>query len=141
MSAFFTHATSVYAVVALQLLIPVRSCARLESLTDPCSFETTFLAFHDDVLLGRPERRHFLVGHQVGVEIVRRHGRGVTEIPLGHVEILGGGEEGAIKNFRKGMNEAEKIEDDLGDLDLGDSESSSEEDPEEEPDTKDQDHS
>ena len=38
-------------------------------------------------------------------------------------------------------NEAEKIEDDLGDLDLGDSESLSEEDPEEEPDTKDQDSS
>ena len=57
------------------------------------------------------------------------------------IKNIGGDLGGAIKNFRKGMNEAEKIEDDLGDLDLGDSESSSEEDPEEEPDTKDQDSS
>ncbi len=69
------------------------------------------------------------------------------------IKNIGGDLGGAIKNFRKGMNEAEKIEDDLSDLDLDGSESSSEEDPEEESDssseegpeeesdTKDQDHS
>ena len=51
------------------------------------------------------------------------------------IKNIGGDLGGAIKNFRKGMNEAEKIEDDLGDLDLDGSGSSSEEDPEEESDS------
>ncbi len=49
------------------------------------------------------------------------------------IKNIGGDLGGAIKNFRKGVNEAEKIEDDLSGLDLGDSESSSEEGPEEGP--------
>jgi sec-independent protein translocase protein TatA len=69
------------------------------------------------------------------------------------IKNIGGDLGGAIKNFRKGVNEAEKIEDDLSGLDLGDSGSLSEEDPEEGPeedpeedpeeesDTKDQDRS
>ena len=69
------------------------------------------------------------------------------------IKNIGGDLGGAIKNFRKGVNEAEKIEDDLSGLDLGDSGSLSEEDPEEDPeegpeedpeeesDTKDQDRS
>ena len=49
------------------------------------------------------------------------------------IKNIGGDLGGAIKNFRKGVNEAEKIEDDLSGLDLGDSGSLSEEDPEEGP--------
>ncbi len=57
------------------------------------------------------------------------------------IKNIGGDLGGAIKNFRKGMAEADKVEEDFANIDLDGTKSSSEEDSVEGSNTKDQDSS
>ena len=57
------------------------------------------------------------------------------------IKSIGGDLGSAIKSFRKGMAEADKVEEDFANIDLDVATSSSEEDPGEESDTKNQDNS